>query len=132
MLQLLGMYHRQLAQLSRVARGAHLELRRPCPLLLQAGSRRHHGASAEAGIAGVHRRHQRSTALAVELTDQRPRTVVEELQIGGDDSRLRVAPRPLALVAPGPGDAVPGRSDKGQRVVSPSYSSGIGVRCVLG
>lgn len=62
---------RQLGHLGRIAGRAHLEFRRPRPLLREPCAGRHHSAPPKASIARVHSRHERATALAVDPADQR-------------------------------------------------------------
>ena len=83
---------REFADLRCVARDAHFELRRPRPLRHEAGPCRDDSTTTEASIALVHRSHQRSTALAVELSDQSLLSVFQRREVGRDDANLAKAP----------------------------------------
>jgi hypothetical protein len=73
------------------------------PPLGEPGAGRHDSTPAKGSVAGVHGRHQRRTALPIQLTDQRPRRVLKQFQVGRDHAGLAVAPRPIARrLAPGP------------------------------
>ena len=95
----------------------HLELRRPSALLDQPRPRRHHGATPEPAVAGVHGCHQLPGLPPVERTEQRPRRRLRRHKILRAQPRLAGAPGCRALLLPGLRDPVECRLDQVAAVV---------------